>query len=96
VSAGHQFVHALKMPRYLSINGVPSGAVPSGVQAFTPADPKFGFALLATRQVTRCIADPNSQSMNNPTGKTVLSLILNRHRSHVIFKTLEANCEKSL
>ena len=47
VSAGYEFVHALKMPLYLSINGVPNGTTASGVQAFTPADPNFGFALMA-------------------------------------------------
>lgn len=47
VSAGYDFVHALKMPLYLSINGIPSGTTASGVQAFTPADPNFGFALIA-------------------------------------------------
>jgi hypothetical protein len=48
VSVGYQFVHALKLPVYDSINGVPSGTLPTGVQDFTPADPNFGFALEAT------------------------------------------------
>jgi hypothetical protein len=48
VSVGYQFVHALKLPVYDSINGIPSGTLPTGVQAFTPADPNFGFALEAT------------------------------------------------
>jgi len=48
VSVGYQFVHALKLPLYESINGVPNGTLPTGVQAFTPADPNFGFALEAT------------------------------------------------
>jgi hypothetical protein len=48
VSVGYQFVHALKLPLYDSINGIPSGTLPSGVQAFTPADPNFGFVLEAT------------------------------------------------
>jgi hypothetical protein len=47
VSAGYEFVHALKLPLYLSINGIPSGTTASGVQAFTPADTNFGFALMA-------------------------------------------------
>jgi hypothetical protein len=33
---------------YLSINGIPSGTLASGVQSFTPADPNFGFALMAS------------------------------------------------
>jgi hypothetical protein len=48
VSVGYEFVHGLKLPLYLSINGVPSGTLPTGVQAFTPADPNFGFALMAS------------------------------------------------
>ncbi len=48
VSVGYQFVHALKLPLYLSINGIPDGTLPTGVQAFTPADPNFGFALMAS------------------------------------------------
>jgi hypothetical protein len=48
VSVGYQFVHGLKLPLYLSINGVPSGTLPSGVQSFTPSDPNFGFSLLAS------------------------------------------------
>jgi len=48
VSAGYQFVHALKLPLYLSVNGVPNGTLPSGVQSFSPADPDFGFSLMAS------------------------------------------------
>jgi hypothetical protein len=48
VSVAYQYVHALKLPLYFSINGIPSGTLPSGVQTFTPADTNFGFALLAS------------------------------------------------
>ncbi len=48
VSVGYEFLHALKLPVYDSINGIPSGTLPGGVQDFTPADPNFGFALEAT------------------------------------------------
>lgn len=48
VSTGYQFVHALRLPVYDSINGIPNGTTVSGVQAFTPADPNFGFVLEAT------------------------------------------------
>ncbi len=48
ISVGYQFVHGLKLPLYLSINGVPDGTLPSGVQSFTPADPTFGFTLMAS------------------------------------------------
>jgi hypothetical protein len=45
---GYQFVHGLNLPVYYSINGVPNGTAPDGVQLFTPADPNFGFALEVT------------------------------------------------
>jgi hypothetical protein len=48
VSAGYQFVHALKLPLYFSINGIPSGTSPTGIQLFTPADNSFGFTLFAS------------------------------------------------
>jgi len=48
VSVGYQFVHALDLPIYYSINGVPDGTLPDGVQNFAPADPNFGFTLEAT------------------------------------------------
>jgi len=48
VSVGYQFAHGLKLPLYLSINGLPSGTLPTGGQAFTPADGDFGFSLMAT------------------------------------------------
>ena len=48
ISVGYQFLHALDLPLYFSINGLPSGTLPSGVQTFTPADPNFGFTLMAS------------------------------------------------
>lgn len=48
LTTGYQYIHGLKMPVYLSVNGQPSGNLPDGRQAFTPADPRFGFALIAT------------------------------------------------
>lgn len=48
VSAGYQFTHALHLPMYSSINGIPNGTLPDGMQSFTPADPNFGFTLEAT------------------------------------------------
>lgn len=48
VSVGYEFVHGLKLPVYISVNGVPNGTLPTGVQSFAPADPNFGFALEAT------------------------------------------------
>jgi Carboxypeptidase regulatory-like domain/TonB dependent receptor len=48
ISVGYQFVHGLKLPLYSSINGIPNGTLPSGVQSFAPADPRFGFTFLAT------------------------------------------------
>ncbi len=48
LSIGYQFIHGLKLPVYSSINGIPNGTLPDGVQTFTPADTNFGFALEAT------------------------------------------------
>jgi hypothetical protein len=48
VSVGYQLIHALKLPIYYSINGLPSGTTPQGVQLFTPADTNFGFTLYVT------------------------------------------------
>jgi hypothetical protein len=48
VSVGYQFVHGLKLPLYSSINGIPNGTLPSGVQSFAPADANFGFTFLAS------------------------------------------------
>lgn len=48
LTTGYQYVHAVKMPIYYSVNGLPAGNLPDGRQAFTPADPRFGFALIAT------------------------------------------------
>ena len=48
LTTGYQWVHALDLPVYLSVNGLPAGNLPDGRQAFTPADPRFGFALIAT------------------------------------------------
>ncbi|MGH6630564.1 MAG: hypothetical protein ACREB3_12600, partial [Burkholderiales bacterium] len=57
VSAGYQFIHALKLPVYDSVNGSPTGLGPSpcpfappvptpaGKQHFCPTDANFGFVL---------------------------------------------------
>jgi len=45
VSAGGQWMHAMKLPVYSSINGTPNGTLPDGKQLFVPADPNFGFVL---------------------------------------------------
>jgi Carboxypeptidase regulatory-like domain/TonB dependent receptor len=44
-SVGYQWMHASRLPVYLSINGVPDSILPSGQQHFAPADPNFGFVL---------------------------------------------------
>jgi len=48
LTAGYQYVHGAKLPVYLSVNGTPDGTLPDGRQNFVPADPNFGFALIAT------------------------------------------------
>ncbi len=65
VSAGYQYVHAFRLPTYLSINGIPNGATvngatvncpppvpgfPAGKAYFCPNDFRFGFALFVTPQ----------------------------------------------
>lgn len=48
LTTGYQYVHGIDMPIYYSVNGLPAGTLPDGRQAFTPADPAFGFSLIAT------------------------------------------------
>ncbi len=48
VSVSYQYTHGLHEPLYTSINGIPSGTLPEGGQAFTPVDPGFGFSLLVS------------------------------------------------
>jgi hypothetical protein len=48
LTLGYQYVHGIDLPVYYSVNGLPDGTLPDGRQAFTPADPRFGFALIAT------------------------------------------------
>jgi MFS family permease len=44
----YQYLHAMDLPVYYSVNGLPNGTLPDGRQSFAPADPRFGFALIAT------------------------------------------------
>ena len=46
LTTGYEYVHALKLPLNLSINGVPSGTIADGREKFATADSRFGFALL--------------------------------------------------
>jgi hypothetical protein len=48
LTTAYQWVHALDLPIYYSVNGLPDGTLPDGRQSFKPADPRFGFALIAT------------------------------------------------
>jgi hypothetical protein len=41
LTAGYQYVHGVKLPVYLSVNGTPDGTLPDGRQSFVPADPGF-------------------------------------------------------
>ena len=47
-SAGYQWIHGAKIPVYRSINGIPNGFTPEGVQLFRPADMNFGFVLMVS------------------------------------------------
>jgi len=44
----YQYLHAIDLPVYYSVNGIPNGTLSDGRQSFAPADPRFGFALIAT------------------------------------------------
>jgi hypothetical protein len=46
VSAGYNFIHALKIHYFGNANAAPNGTLPDGKQALTLADPNFGFAFL--------------------------------------------------
>lgn len=48
LTAGYQYLHGIDLPVYYSVNGLPNGKLPDGRQTFAPADPRFGFALIAT------------------------------------------------
>jgi outer membrane receptor protein involved in Fe transport len=46
ISAGYNFIHALKIHYFGDANAAPNGTLPDGKQALTLADPNFGFAFL--------------------------------------------------
>ena len=46
VSAGYNFIHALKIHYFGDANAAPNGTLSDGKQALTLADPNFGFAFL--------------------------------------------------
>lgn len=46
ISAGYNFIHALKIHYFGDANTAPNGTLPDGKQALTLADPTFGFAFL--------------------------------------------------
>ena len=48
LTLGYRYVHASRLLSSSTINGVPDGFLPDGVQKFLPADSNFGFVLYAT------------------------------------------------
>jgi hypothetical protein len=50
-SLKYYHLHASRLLSSNSINGVPDGFLPDGVQKFLPADSRFGFVLYATPSV---------------------------------------------
>jgi hypothetical protein len=48
LTLGYRYVHASRLLSSNTINGVPDGFLPDGVQKFSPADSRFGFVLYAT------------------------------------------------
>ena len=47
LTVGYHYLHAIHLESSASINAVPNGFLSDGRQKFAPADPKFGFALIA-------------------------------------------------
>ena len=47
LTLGFHYLHAIHLENSESINGVPDGVLSDGRQKFAPADPNFGFALIA-------------------------------------------------
>jgi len=48
LTAGYHYLHAMRLESSNNVNALPNGFLSDGRQAFTAADPNFGFALLAT------------------------------------------------
>jgi hypothetical protein len=48
LTAGYHYLHAMRLESSNNVNGLPDGFLSDGRQEFEPADPNFGFALLAT------------------------------------------------
>ena len=48
LTAGYHYLHAMRLESSNDVNALPNGFLSDGQQAFTAADPNFGFALLAT------------------------------------------------
>jgi len=47
LTVGYHYLHAIHLESSESINAVPNGFLSDGRQKFAPADPNFGFALIA-------------------------------------------------
>jgi len=72
ISVGYQFIHGLKLPVYSSINGIPNGTLPNGLQTFVPADKNFGFALEARADGQVAAADPSERELSFLPGIDIL------------------------
>jgi hypothetical protein len=90
LTAGYHYLHAMRLESSDNVNGVPNGFLSDGRQQFAPADPNFGFALLAT---------PSGWSIYN-SGSLGLRKDLNQHYSvlanYVYGKSIDIATENQL
>jgi hypothetical protein len=90
LTAGYHYLHAMRLESSNNVNALPDGFLSDGRQKFAPADPTFGFALLAT---------PSGWSIYNA-GSLLLRKDLDRHYSvlanYVYGKSIDIATENQL
>jgi hypothetical protein len=90
LNAGYHYLHAMRLESSNNVNALPDGFLSDGRQKFAPADPTFGFALLAT---------PSGWSIYNA-GSLLLRKDLGRHYSvlanYVYGKSIDIATENQL
>ena len=90
LTAGYHYLHAMRLESSDNVNALPDGFLSDGRQKFAPADPNFGFALLAT---------PSGWSIYNA-GSLLLRKDLAQHYSvlanYVYGKSIDVATENQL
>jgi len=90
LTAGYHYLHAMRLESSNNVNALPDGFLSDGRQKFAPADPTFGFALLAT---------PSGWSIYNA-GSLLLRKDLSQHLSvlvnYVYGKSIDIATENQL